>query len=826
MVTLPRWLCLFLTLWMAGSRPSAANRTGVLKSSPWWGTKEAEQINRTAAQLRGAGNFSGAESLYEQGYRIATRRDDAIAAIRFLSSIGGVRLEQRRYRAALEPFLNARRLAASNDDRLDLGAVDANLSSLYLQMWDLGAALQMAEAGLAAGAPLDHVYYRHQLLLQVGRLHQVLQDEKAEAYFQKGIEAAREVGDRAQEARGWDLLGEEWLQHGQLSDSERALDEAFRIRMPRYPADVAFSYYRLGALKLAQGDLMSASQLTELAMAAGDRFKSSFPDYLLKHQRGQIRLAQGNTAGALLDFEAAVELAASWRRQVLPAASTLTSTNVELETRIFDSFIETAAGEALRSGNPRWAVESFEALESNRALSMRESMALAEVWRKKLPAEYWDVLGQLRSEESRRIGAKSGGKLEESLKLKLTELEAEAGLRFYTNESENFRPGSSLIHFQHGLSKSEILLSFHLGDKHSYLWAVTRDSVRVYPLAPAARIRVDAAEFRDAVRGDRGDARESAERLYGELFGRLRQYESGKQAWLLSLDDALFETPMAALVTGKGGEMKYLIEEHSLQVVPGALLLNSGTGEPTGNSWFLGVGNPIYNTADSRWEKAGWYKTGAGWLSWRAEAAGVETQLSTLVASSAEVESSARSWSGSTVLLEGSNARREKFMELAARGPAVIHLATHVLTPPTRPGEALIAFGLEPTGEVGYLANSEVALLGVPGAIVSMTGCETGGGEVRAGAGLVGLTRAWLMAGARAVISTAWPVRDSQGEIFASFYRYLRSAPPAEAMRRSQVEMIHSRTWRASPGYWASYQVTGGHSFRQGRGEPVLRGAR
>jgi CHAT domain-containing protein len=66
------------------------------------------------------------------------------------------------------------------------------------------------------------------------------------------------------------------------------------------------------------------------------------------------------------------------------------------------------------------------------------------------------------------------------------------------------------------------------------------------------------------------------------------------------------------------------------------------------------------------------------------------------------------------------------------------------------------------------------------------------------------------MAGARAVIATGWPVSDTNGELFAAFYRNLRDVPPAEALRRSQVEMIHSGTWRSAPGYWASYQVSGG----------------
>ena len=98
----------------------------------------------------------------------------------------------------------------------------------------------------------------------------------------------------------------------------------------------------------------------------------------------------------------------------------------------------------------------------------------------------------------------------------------------------------------------------------------------------------------------------------------------------------------------------------------------------------------------------------------------------------------------------------------------------------------------------------------VPDALVVMTGCATGSGDARSGTGLLGLTRAWLMAGAAGVIATGWPVEDSAGGMFSQFYRYLHADGPAEALRLSQVEMIHSGTWQSSPSYWASYELTGG----------------
>jgi CHAT domain-containing protein len=234
------------------------------------------------------------------------------------------------------------------------------------------------------------------------------------------------------------------------------------------------------------------------------------------------------------------------------------------------------------------------------------------------------------------------------------------------------------------------------------------------------------------------------------------------------------------------------------------------------------VGDPIYNTADPRWQGAK-SRLGDAVSAWFAPSGAdrAAPQLSRLVASASEIDSSAHGWSsgsGTAVVLVGSDARREKFLSLTAGGPSVIHLATHVVTSRVTPrgtsherGEqAFIAFGLGESFETEFLTTSGVAQLHVPGALVVMTGCSTAEGEARAGTGLLGLTRAWLLAGAGAVLATGWPVKDSTGEIFTSFYGYLRNAPAAEALRRSQIEMIRSSTWRAAPEYWASYQVTGG----------------
>jgi CHAT domain-containing protein len=77
---------------------------------------------------------------------------------------------------------------------------------------------------------------------------------------------------------------------------------------------------------------------------------------------------------------------------------------------------------------------------------------------------------------------------------------------------------------------------------------------------------------------------------------------------------------------------------------------------------------------------------------------------------------------------------------------------------------------------------------------------------------LLGLTRAWLMAGAHSVISSNWATPDESGALFGALYRNLsegRGGSPATALRAAQLEMIRSGGWRAKPSYWGAYFVIG-----------------
>jgi CHAT domain-containing protein len=76
----------------------------------------------------------------------------------------------------------------------------------------------------------------------------------------------------------------------------------------------------------------------------------------------------------------------------------------------------------------------------------------------------------------------------------------------------------------------------------------------------------------------------------------------------------------------------------------------------------------------------------------------------------------------------------------------------------------------------------------------------------------MGLTRAWLVAGARAVISTRWPADDQEsGGLFVSLYRlYFRQRAHhplsfGTLLQEAQLEELQAGGRRADPAHWASY---------------------
>jgi CHAT domain-containing protein len=438
--------------------------------------------------------------------------------------------------------------------------------------------------------------------------------------------------------------------------------------------------------------------------------------------------------------------------------------------------------------------------------------------RRSLPPVYWERTAQLETAESDALldGGEGPRQAMRHLRGSLIELEAKAG-----GVGFSLRP-DLLESAQRSLGGDTILLSFHLAQPASCLWAVTDSSLSLYRLADRSRIVRQADLFRQAVLAGGAEAEALGMELYRTLFGALRPEQRNKSRWLLSLGEGLFDLPFAALVV-KGGRRKpvYLIETHSIRVISGAgMRTTRAASEIRTAGAFGGIGDAIYNTADARWpgrvrdETRRWLSWQSGW-SWKASAAAPETlALSRLPGSGTEIEACAKEWDGASILLKGRDATKQNVRRAVTAGPAVVHFATHVLQGQQRSSHALIALSVGNTGRDELLGSAEISGWSADAGLVLLSGCSSGAAAARPGAGLMGLTRAWLMAGARAVVATRWTTPDDVGVFFRSFYQQLRRSPvrdPANALRAARIEALRSHDWRSQPRFWAAYFALGNY---------------
>jgi len=190
-----------------------------------------------------------------------------------------------------------------------------------------------------------------------------------------------------------------------------------------------------------------------------------------------------------------------------------------------------------------------------------------------------------------------------------------------------------------------------------------------------------------------------------------------------------------------------------------------------------------------------------------------------------EISSTFKHWNSAEPeqMLTGEDATRERFLDAAPQS-RILHIATHafVLDKSCGNGNPLLHSGLVFAGanksrDSSILTAQQIAsvdLRGVDWAVLSA--CETGGGELQDGEGVLGLERAFRVAGANSVIMALWPIDDQvTREFMRGLYaeRFGRRATTADAVwnaARKQFKDRRAAGKSSHPWYWAGFVGSGG----------------
>ncbi len=779
-------------------------------------TPHLQQLIEEGRKVRQAGDFEKAERLFQLAADEAKRAGNASQQAGALLLVTGCQIHRFHYGAALNTAATARESALRASDNTILGALATNVSNIYVQLGDTASAARVAgeAVGYLKGSPRRDYFIRS--LINYGEIQFGLGHyAQGNSLLSQAIEVARSSGAPQMEALASDHLGALLTVHGELPEAQSALMNAVNLYKAHQDSDgLAGSYEHLAELESRKGGpyLRSALNYIDLAFATKSSiFRTSLVYYPI-HIRGQILRGLGEKEQALAEFRRAVTAADIWRQSALPGDTTNTQTVVQLES-VYRDYAQLGAELSLERDDHALARESFEVLARNRAASLREQLTRSFSGKLLDSPEYFGLLHELETAQAAATLNHDPAQIEadreklSSIRARLSDLENHIGLNQHniSQLSEIKSVHTSLKGIQARLSENEALLSFSLGERKSFLWAVTKENLRLYDLPRQEIIAGQADAFSRAV-SDSSDARRAAGRALSlSLFANIAPSLKRKKNWLLTPDGVLLDkVPFSTLPATFEGTDKALIASHSLRMLPSALLLQNRRQAEL-NDRFIGVADPVYNLADSRRDRS------SNQLVYKKTSS---TTLARLVGSEREVQVSAEKCGlTQTKILTGKAASGAELRQQIQPSPAILHFAVHVVSPKDFPGEAALALSLTKNNLPELLTAESAATYHIPGSLVVLSGCASQQGEVLPGAGLIGLSRGWLLAGAAAVIVSAWPTPDDSGQFFSSFYGHFRQthgsvgSRAAAALQQTQLDMQRGGGYRSEPKFWAAYSI-------------------
>lgn len=362
---------------------------------------------------------------------------------------------------------------------------------------------------------------------------------------------------------------------------------------------------------------------------------------------------------------------------------------------------------------------------------------------------------------------------------------------------------------QRHLAPSDLLVEYVFTASKAYALVITNSTARLANLGDPRPIEAAADRFIGAIRA-KHQARAEGDALARLVFSSIPEVRT--HANLIIVPDAqLHRIPFAALVLSG----KRLIETHSILRAPSAstwVLLQRKAPNPTGRG-LLAVGGVRYDADVSRIAQQRGYKLDDLPGS-REEAVDAAAVLAPVLKD--------------RVLLEAREATETAVKQALQTPRLLIHLGVHGIASDQPDRGALVFLPDAAAGEDGLLEVPEIVQLRLRSDLAVLSACDTAVGPVQGQEGVATLSRAFLLGGARSVVSTLWAIDDAfSATLMRPFYSSLaQGMPKAAALVAAQRSIVQRFPDTVVPWYWAGYMLEGdGGTPLVSNGKPMRRPA-
>jgi len=705
--------------------------------------------------------------------RLESDENDSMLAVKLWLNIGNAYLQQPQERPALNAYEQALQCPEINTKPVLKAYAIADIGEIYRRQDKIDDAEVKLNQALKLldqyAGPLEK---RRAIALLASIARDRGQIDKAIELYQQALALYEKANDRLGMGRAYAGLASLYLMQKQFTDAQQTYQRAIELAEAEQDNDTLWhAYWGLGCCQHVAGELIEAI----------DSFNKSLK--LINLRQEDLRTDEGKVA---------------FLENVQDVFEKLLTVHLELAQNGGQDYkaalgvAEDARGQALQD-----------------LMKGRKRQRSRFVDTQGEPATELDSLGVIRAANRKAVQVASGVQLEPP-----DDSPVQAASGIASNQSNEI--GLVLeAYAEQQVPKLPPLarLVFYVLSDRTAIFAVTPDGKvqgHVVPLGEDA-IAARATHLRKALSVD------EVSRALRKL-GSVPPAEPGITAVKLEtlLQDLYAEliTPVADVLPTDGTPV--VIEPHcSLWLVPFAALQLPG-GIWMGDRWSLIYAASAYTLNEIRQEpcytplaNSKILAVGNPIMPMVPDHDGVKIELQPLPGAEAEVKSIAQLFSQQQcTLLIGQRATEANVKQLA-QSHNIVHLATHGIAYGSDPLASLVAFS--PTEhENGLLTAREVIQASsLPADLVVLSACQTGLGRIT-GEGMLGLSRAFLVAGARTVIVSHWSVSDSATmELMVAFYKnYLQLGNKVIALQQA-MQAVRSQTEYSHPRYWAPFIVVG-----------------
>jgi CHAT domain-containing protein/tetratricopeptide (TPR) repeat protein len=796
---------------------------------------EADVLNGLGAAFWYMGDLPEALTYFQRGLELCrllgARKQEAAV----VNNLAAIHRRRGNLQQALELYERSLALNRGLGHVADEAKVLEAMGSLFQELGDLDRAAEALRQALAIYRTADDQASAASALTSLGWLEHLGGDTAAAlATFGRALEIARAVQSAAIEGLARHRAGIAELSRGETAAAIASLEEALRLRRAvGNRSEEASVLLDLGTAHAARGAREEAERHYAEVLERAQKIGTTALEAACLLRWARLDRDRDALAPARERIERAVGIVDSMRERA--GGPDLRATFFAAQRSYYDLLVDVLMRLEEQRPGEGFAVAAFEASERARARSLLELLTAGriDVVRGIDPAlkeRKEDLLARAAGVQTRLRGelAKEPQDAARLALLRAELVSADAEIERLEAEIRARHPRYSELHDPRPLRAAELqrlvdgqtaLLEYYLGEDASYLFVATSERLAAYRLPAAAALADQVQQLRRSMqrpeRRTEGAYRRLAHQLYEVLLAPAAEVLARKPHLVIVPDRSLHLLAFESLLTAAGtqrslAELPYLVRSHSLSYVPSGSVLAElraadGAGRP-GRKRLVAFADPVFAGP------AGGAAGGIAHASFGTPPAAAEPGWRRLPESRREVEAIGELFGhGDATLYLGAEANEENVKRAGALHAERLHFATHGFVDERHPElSALVLSNVAGSEEDGVLQVREIFNLDLDADLIVLSACETGLGREVTGEGLVGLSRAFLYAGASGIMVSLWRVADvSSRGLMVDFYRRSSSGMgQPRALRESKLAMIEGARW-AHPFYWAPFILVG-----------------